>query len=34
MVLFQGGDVQFLAFKYIIMLLDFCLVVVASLDTL
>jgi hypothetical protein len=33
-VLFQGGDVQFLAFQYVVMLLNFYLVVVASLDTL
>jgi hypothetical protein len=33
-VLFQGGNVRSLAFKYVIMLLDFCLVVVVSLDAL
>jgi hypothetical protein len=33
-VLFQGGNVQSLSFKYVIMMLDFYLVVVASLDML
>jgi hypothetical protein len=34
MVLFQGDNVRSLAFKYVIMLLDFCLVVVVSFNTL
>jgi hypothetical protein len=32
-VLFQGGNVRSLAFKYIVKMLVLCLVVVASLDT-
>jgi hypothetical protein len=33
-VLFEGGNVRSLAFNYVVMLLDFCWVVVVSLDTL
>jgi hypothetical protein len=33
-VLFQGDNILSLAFKYVVMLLDFCLVVVVSLDML
>jgi hypothetical protein len=32
-VLFQGGNVRSLAFKYVVMMLILCLVVVASLVT-
>jgi hypothetical protein len=31
MVLFQGGNVRFIALIYIVMLLGYCLVVVVSL---
>jgi hypothetical protein len=34
MVLFQGGNIRSLVFKYIVMLLNFYLVVVVSLDAL
>ena len=33
-VLFQRGNVRSLVFKYVVMLFDFCLVVVVSLDSL
>jgi hypothetical protein len=33
-VLLQGGNIRSLAFNYIVMLLNFYLVVVVSLDTL
>jgi hypothetical protein len=34
MVLFQGGNIRSLVFKYIVMLLNFYLVVIVSLDAL